>query len=99
MYAFRTIWKIRPRRMSDALAYFEKYAQEGLPGNGTFRVYTPRYSPNVLVYEETWESEEAHAKYWEDLNASPGAAAMWDGWFEIAEKSTGTEVWNVREWR
>jgi quinol monooxygenase YgiN len=85
--------------MEKALAFFETQAQEGLPENATFRVYTPRNSPNALVFEETWESAEEHEQYWADLNAAPESAAMWDKWYEIVERSSGTELWNLREWR
>jgi hypothetical protein len=85
--------------MRKALEFFETQAGKGLPDAGTFQVYTPRYSPNVLVYEETWETEEEHDQYWADLRAAPETPAMWDEFYSIVERSTGTELWNVREWR
>jgi quinol monooxygenase YgiN len=99
MLAWRTTWIVKPRCMEKAIEFFETEAQKGLPKNGTFRVYTPHHSPNVLVFEEAWETEQEHDKYWVDLNAAPETAAMWDRLFTIVENSTGTELWDLREWR
>jgi hypothetical protein len=85
--------------MEDALAFFEAQAAVGLPENATFRVYTPRNSPNVLVFEEVWASVQEKEEYWADLNAASESAAMWDRWYEIVERNTGTELWDLREWR
>jgi hypothetical protein len=84
--------------MGKALEFFEAQAEEGLPENATLRVYTPMLSPNVLVFEEVWESQEEHEEFWAELNAAPESAAMWDKWYELVERSTGTELWNVRQW-
>ena len=99
MLAWRTTWIVKPRCMEQAVEFLETQAQGGLPEDTTFRMYTPQYSPNVLVFEETWESMEEHDKYWANLNAAPESEAMWDKWYEIVKRNTGTEVWNLREWR
>jgi hypothetical protein len=99
MIAYRTTWIVKPRRMQQALEFFEAQAEEGLPENASFRVYTPSFSPNVLIFEEAWESQEEHEEWWAALNAAPESTTMWDNWYEIVERSTGTELWNLREWR
>jgi hypothetical protein len=53
----------------------------------------------VLVFEEAWESREEHEEWWAVLNAAPESTTMWDNFYEIVERSTGTELWNLREWR
>ena len=98
MLAFRTTWIVKPRCMAKALEFFEgKY--EATPGRVNVRVYTPGYSPNVLVYEETWETQEGHEKWWDEFNAAAESAALWDEWYALVKKPVGTELWNVKEWR
>jgi hypothetical protein len=68
-------------------------------GNHVVRVYTPRFSPNLLVFEMTSESIEEHEKWWTEFNATPEATASYEKWDELVERAVSTEVWNVAEFR
>lgn len=98
MFAYRTTWIVKPRCMAKALEFFE--GKIGIvPERSSVRVYTPGFSPNVLVYEETWESQEEHDKWWGEFRAAPETAAIWDEWYSLVKKSAGSELWHVKEWR
>jgi hypothetical protein len=49
MIAVRMTWLVKPDCMEQALAFFK--ASQVEIGSHVVRVYTPRYSPNLLVFE------------------------------------------------
>ena len=83
--------------MKEALEFFSAEAKKYHPEYAKARVYTPSISPNVLVYELDVENQEAHDKFFEEFNATPGAPAFWDKWHELTERSVVTERWHVTE--
>jgi hypothetical protein len=100
MLAYRTTWIVKPRGMKKALEFndglIENLSKVEVPGLVSISVYTPRYSPNVLVFEAVWESAEEQNKFW----TRPDVDEIWDRdkWFELVENHTGTELWNVTRW-
>ena len=73
---------------------------ERVRGDVVTRVYTPDISPNVLVFETVYEDEAAHRAFWDayDRDSRQGKA-FWNKWYEVTERSAGTDRWNVAEWR
>jgi hypothetical protein len=63
------------------------------------RIYTPSYSPNVLVFELVRKSEKAHRRFWKEYNQSPEGQAFWEKWRAVAKRGLGTERWFVTEFR
>jgi hypothetical protein len=100
MLAYRTTWIVKEGHMQEALevvsAEIERARKKGDP---TMRVYTPDIAPNVLVFEMVSESAEAHDKWWAEYNQTPRAAAFWEKWGEVTERSVGTDRWHLAEWR
>jgi hypothetical protein len=97
MIAVRTTWLVKRNCMEKALELLTTDPPEF--GNHVFRVYTPRYSPNLLVFEMTSESIEEHDKWWAEFNTRPQAAAVYEKWNELIERRVGEEVWDVAELR
>ena len=97
MIAVRTTWLVKRNCMQKAVELLASGPSE--LGDHVVRVYTPRFSPNQLVFEMTSESIEAHEQWWAEFNASPEAAAIWEAWDELVKRSIGTEVWEVTEFR
>jgi len=96
MFAYRTTWIVKKGCMQKALELFDVGKP---PECSVMRVYTPNISPNVLVFEEDWESKEAHEKFWATYPTSPEGQAALAQFDELVERSTATELWNVAEWR
>ncbi len=97
MIAVRTTWLVKRNCMQKALELLTTNPPD--LGDHAVRIYTPRFSPNHLVFEMTSESIEAHEKWWDEFNASPAADAIYAKWDELVKMSIGTEVWNVAEFR
>jgi hypothetical protein len=101
MLAYRTTWIVKEGHMQEALeavsAEIERTRKQGDP---LMRVYTPDIAPNVLVFEMVSESAEAHDQFWAAYDRdSPQGTAFWKKWGEVSERSTGTDRWNLAEWR
>ena len=67
MFAYRTTWIIKEGRMQEALELVTRNTEQTkhmMTENVAVRVYTPNLSPNVLVYEDVFESEEEHDRLW-----------------------------------
>ena len=97
MIAVRTTWVVKRNCMQKALELLTSDPPE--LGNHAVRVYTPRYSPDLLVFEMTSESIEAHEQWWAEFNARPEAAATYAKWDELIKRRIGNEVWEVAEFR
>jgi hypothetical protein len=97
MIAVRTTWLVKPNCMEKALELLATDPPE--LGDHAVRIYTPRFSPNLLVFEMTSESIEEHDKWWDEFNAASEAAAIWEQWNALVKQNIGTEVWNVTEFR
>jgi hypothetical protein len=102
MLAYRTTWIVKPRCMGKALEFHEERVERimalGISGFVEARVYTPKFSPNVLVFEGVWESAEANDKFWAESSSDFSKIWDWDAWFELVENNAGTEVWNMSKW-
>ena len=101
MFAYRTTWIVKRGCMQKALELLDTEAKrQGKSADWTaVRVYTPNISPNALVFEMVWENKEAHDTFWPAYWGSPEGQAFYAQWDEVVERSTGTELWNVKEWR
>ena len=97
MIAVRTTWQVKRHCMAKALELLTSNPAE--LGGRTVRIYTPKYSPNLLVFEMTSESTIEHDQWWAEYNARPQAAAIYEKWNELIERRVGEEVWNVAEFR
>jgi hypothetical protein len=99
MLAYRTTWLVKERRMQEALEVLSAEIERVRTGGHVVRVYTPSISPNVLVFEMDSETEEAHDTFWAEYNQDPQAAAFWQKWHEVTERSLGSDRWKLAEWR
>jgi hypothetical protein len=102
VYAYRTEWIILEGRMNEAhdmLAAETERVKQTRGEDVVVRIYTPSYSPNVLVFELARESEKANRKFWAEYNESPEGQAFWEKWSAVAKRSLGTERWFVTEFR
>jgi hypothetical protein len=102
MLAYRTTWIVKAGQMQKALELLTAEGdrtRDNLPEDSAARVYTPSISPNVLVFEMTFESEAANDQFWAAYNATPEAAQFWKQWHDVTERSIGTERWNLVEVR
>jgi len=97
MIASRTTWLVKPDCMEKALDLLSATQIE--LGKHVVRIYTPRYSPNLLVFEMTSESIQEHEKWWAAYSATPGAAAAFQKWGALVERRVGEEIWEVTEFR
>lgn len=102
MFAYRTTWIVKEGRMEEALELASTTGEQLKhlrPKNAVFRFYTPDLSPNVMVYEDAFDSAEGHEQYWAAVNATPQAAAFWPKWTELVERRVGVERWHLAEVR
>jgi quinol monooxygenase YgiN len=99
MLAYRTTWIVKPGRMQEALELLTAEVNRTKPKNAVVRIYTPNISPNVLVFEEVWESTEMHDKVWAEYNQDPKTSAFREKSREVIERIIGTDRWNVTELR
>ena len=102
MFAYRTTWIVKQGKMKAALELMKAESEYGMslaPEGAIIRVYTPDLSPNVLVFEDAFDSAEDHDQFWATYNGTPQAAAFWQKMNELVERSTGTERWHLTEWR
>jgi hypothetical protein len=102
MFAYRTTWIVKEGRMEEALDLLNAESEQAkhlIPENAVLRAYTPDLSPNVLVFENAFDSLEDHARFWTAYNATPQAAVFWPKWHELVERAVGTERWHLAEWR
>jgi len=102
MFAYRTTWMIKQGQMEAALELLNAESTQAkhlIPKNAVLRAYTPELSPNVLVFEDAFDSVEDHERFWAAYNKTPQAAAFWPKWAELVERSVGTERWHLAEWR
>ena len=97
MIAYRTTWLVKPNCMQKALDLLTAGRVE--LGDHVVRIYTPRISPNLLVFEMTSASVQEHDKWWAAYNATPEAAVAFKKWDELVERRVGDEVWDVTEFR
>jgi hypothetical protein len=97
MLAYRTTWIVKQGKMQEALDLLSAESKRAKPKGAQVRVYTPSISPNALIFEDAWESAEAHDDFWAEYNQTPEAAPFWTKWHEVTERSVGTERWNVTE--
>ena len=105
MLAYRTTWIVKPGCMPKALellkAEMERTAarlQGSLSPKSRGRIYTPYISPDALIFETTYESAQDHDAFWAGYDReSPEAKAFWASWYEVAERTTGTECWTLTE--
>ncbi|MBN1249909.1 MAG: hypothetical protein JXC32_19760 [Anaerolineae bacterium] len=98
MYAFRTTWIVKEGKIGEAVALATRDLDKNKPAEAGLRIYTPHFSPSQLVWEELWESIEAHDVFWEKLGAQLEEEGYWDKWNALIERSLGTEVWIVQAW-
>jgi hypothetical protein len=54
----------------------EKIIELEISGFVEGRVYTPKLSPNALIFEAVWESAEEHDKFWAE--SRPDFREIWD---------------------
>jgi len=97
MIAVRTTWLVKQGCMEKALGLLKSDPTE--LGDHVVRIYTPRFSPNLLVFEMTSESIEEHEQWWAEYSATPEAPAGFEKWDALMERRVGDEVWNVTEFR
>ena len=99
MFAYRTTWIVKPGCMQKALDLLKAEAERQTADWVAVRAYTPNISPNALVFEIVWEHKEANDEFWPTYWQSPEGQAFSAQWDEVVEKTTGTELWNMVEWR
>ncbi len=100
MFAYRNKWPIKEGRVQEAVDLLK------IPLSGpTFKAkdariyYDPQMSPGpVVVWEETWESQEAHDKFWApdtDVHTGEGASEFWTKWADVVAGEIELEIWTV----
>ena len=102
MFAYRTTWIVKQGKMKEALELLNAESEKSkhlIPEGAIMRAYTPDLSPNVLVFEDAFDSAEDHDQFWAAYNETPQAAAFWQKMHELVERSAGTERWHLTEWR
>jgi hypothetical protein len=99
MLAYRTTWMVKQGRMQEALDLISAETQRAKSEGAVVRIYTPSIGPNVLVFEMVSETAEAHDAFWTEYNKDPKAAAFWEKWGEVTERSLGSDRWKLAEWR
>ncbi|MBN1248880.1 MAG: hypothetical protein JXC32_14560, partial [Anaerolineae bacterium] len=60
-----------------------------------WRVYTPHYSPDQLVFENTWETVEDNVAFWGAYHASEAGRAFYQAWDQLVERRVSNYVWKV----
>jgi hypothetical protein len=100
MYAFRSTWQIKFGGMDKALELLRETPHIGTPGlvtdsRASARVYTPDISPDLLIFEESWEDLEARDVFWADFNGKEAAADWWRRWNELVDRHVSSERWTV----
>jgi hypothetical protein len=101
MFAWRTVWLVKPRHMAEAVALISKLVSEtkGWPGSAV-RIYSSKVGPaETLVVEEAWPSIEEHDRWWAAYSQSPEWAAFFEAWYQVVERAVSTDLWNVAEWK
>lgn len=104
MLAYRTTWIVKPKCMQAALELLKAEIERTQKHTGNqitkARIYTPNISPNALVFETTFESTQAHEKFWtvEYDGDSQASQAFWEKWYEVVERDDNTEIWTLTEW-
>ena len=99
MFAYRETWVIKPRCMGQAVELLKDEINRDKPQNSDIRIYIPDLSPNVLVFEMTWESDEQHTQFWTERDTAPGAAKFFKKWHDLIERRIGTERWKLIEFK
>ena len=62
-------------------------------------VADPTIELYALVFEIVWKNKEANDAFWPAYWESPEGQAFSAQWNEVVKRTTGTELWNVKEWR
>ena len=100
MIAYRTKWHIKEGRIEEAVELLQNsvayFAARGAVG----RLYHhPQvHSGNVVVWEENWESEEAHDAFWAEsaeIHTSGAAKEFWARWDGVVEGEPEGEIWSL----
>jgi quinol monooxygenase YgiN len=102
MFAWRTTWIVKPGRLEEAVAVTTKNVNETTLSKAcaAVRVYSSHYGPtDTLVFEEVWSSIEAHDQWWDAYIQSAQGKAAFAAAYQVVERSTSTELWDVAEWR
>jgi len=103
MLTYRTEWVIKLDKMEEAqeflVAWIKREKARATVKAAVNRIYIPDLSPNLLVYEESWETVADRDAMWEELNQRPETAANFARWDELVERQLGTERWIVTEIR
>jgi hypothetical protein len=97
MIASRTTWLVKPGCTEKALDLMKAHKVD--LGGHVVRIYTPKFSPELLVFEFTSENVQEHEAWWAAYSASPAAAAFYPKWSELVERRMGEEIWEVTELR
>jgi len=100
MFAYRTKWHIKEGRIQEAVELLQgivnRYKELGMIGR---LYYSPQVSQkNILVWEENWETPEAHDKWWADeseVRNSENAKKFWAQWAEVVEGEAKSETWSL----
>ena len=103
MLTYRRTWLIKPGKMEEAkehlVAWVTRESERAELKTGVCRIYVPDLSPNVLVYEESWETQDDREAFWGWLNAQPETTDNYAKWYELAERRVSAERWIVTEIR
>jgi benzoyl-CoA reductase/2-hydroxyglutaryl-CoA dehydratase subunit BcrC/BadD/HgdB len=100
MIAYRTTWIVKQGRMQEALELLSAEIERTRKEGPQVRVYTPDLSPNVLVFEMASKSVEEHDAWWAEYDrTTPEAAAFWNKWYDVTDRSVDTSRWKLVEWR
>ncbi len=100
MYAYQAKWHIKEGRIQEAVELLQgvvnSYKARGMIGR---LYYSPQVSQkNILVWEENWETPEAHDKWWADeseARSSERAKIFWAKWAEVTEGEAKNEIWSL----
>ena len=97
MLAYRWTWIMKRGGIQQALKVTTETLASLKKDYAKVRSYTPKYSPEVYVFELVVENEEAKERWFAEFNAAPGADAYWEKWFSVAERLVTRECWIVTE--
>jgi hypothetical protein len=104
MYAWRTVWTIKPGRMAEAQALtrglLDSFGPDPAYANSSARMYFSQSATGgTLVWEEVWPTTEGHDQWLAGWRQTPEAAAFSKAWSQEVDRASPEEVWEVSEWR
>jgi hypothetical protein len=104
MFAWRTVWTIKPGRMDEAKALMagllDSFEPDPAYEHSSSRMYFSRSgTSDALIYEEVWPTIEGREHWRAGWVNTPEAVAFRSAWNQLGEVATPTEVSEVREWK